>query len=199
MAPQLEASGAEPTLANCVQTALRILAAAPGMGSSRRPAYKGGFIHRGRWRQGGWQAPSIPQPLPPPLQPELGTGPGRRELFVQVSEPGERRELLFRTSKAGAFIRVPLKPPPMCAPPPPTSRGQMPSHEEAGGHGTGGLGFPARPARKWQLTFLPLRASSREGTPKHLLGHRSSPSLPPRLKQKGETDGFATSDKIRQT
>lgn len=72
MAPQLEASGAEPTLANCVQTALRILAAAPGMGSSRRPAYKGSFIHRGP-RQ------LCPHPLQLrsylPLDPDLATGP----------------------------------------------------------------------------------------------------------------------------
>lgn len=69
MAPQLEASGAEPTLANCVQTALRILAAAPGMGSSRRPAYKGGFIRRG-WRQrGGGTAPLHPAATPPPRPP----------------------------------------------------------------------------------------------------------------------------------
>lgn len=80
MAPQLEASGAEPTLANCVQTALRILAAAPGMGSSRRPAYKGSFIHRGQQQQ--WRRC---HPLPPsarpllPLQPELGIGPGKWE------------------------------------------------------------------------------------------------------------------------
>lgn len=76
MAPQLEASGAEPTLANCVQTALRILAAAPGMGSSRRPAYKGGFIHRGP-RQPCWRLSPHSLQLSSylPLGPDLATGP----------------------------------------------------------------------------------------------------------------------------
>lgn len=74
--PQLEASGAEPTLANCVQTALRILAAAPGMGSSRRPAYKGSFIHRGP-RQPYWRLSPHSLQLRSylPLDPDLATGP----------------------------------------------------------------------------------------------------------------------------
>lgn len=80
MAPQLEASGAEPTLANCVQTALRILAAAPGMGSSRRPAYKGSFIHRGLWQlSSGTPAPPPYSPYSPSPSGDLGSSPGREK------------------------------------------------------------------------------------------------------------------------
>lgn len=124
MAPQLEASGAEPTLANCVQTALRILAAAPGMGSSRRPAYKGSFIHRGRRRRRRRRCGTPAPPSCSPLSPPPPSGSGHRpweagsylSRFLNLEKGGLGGSSYLELQRQDGLISVLHGPPPPYVP-----------------------------------------------------------------------------------
>lgn len=158
MAPQLEASGAEPTLANCVQTALRILAAAPGMGSSRRPAYKGSFIHRGRrWRRRRQQrrCDTATSSLPQPALSSPSSGSGHRpweagsylSRFLKLEKGGREGSSALELQSQDGLIGVLCCPPLRTyVPPPQFNNGQIPLAEEARSpQGTAGGLQPSQP------------------------------------------------------
>lgn len=122
MAPQLEASGAEPTLANCVQTALRILAAALAWGAAgdlhTKEFYTQGRRRRRRRRCGTPAPPLQPTLTPPPSGSghpawEAGSYLSR---FLNLEKGGLRGSSYFRASRQDGLISVLHGPPPQYVP-----------------------------------------------------------------------------------